>query len=142
MGQAHSQAELAEKAQAEARAKVEAANKKLADYVAEIQDPGAGMTRFQGYAEGTRHIPFRCKGKKAPDLRTDVEAEKPVLVNEAKVAVLNLADPGDLKIYQFIWSEISRGAFVLSDEEKEYDDSVKSWRVLIRYGVSWLEMKA
>lgn len=82
---------------------------------------------------GIDGIPFKGPPPNLKD--TDPEHNQPQLAQQAKVKQLNLAEPKDMEQYQQIIQIIANGYGQISFEDRVYDESIKSWRVLIR----WIE---
>jgi hypothetical protein len=95
---------------------------------------GTSSHVFQGF-DG---IPFR--GNKVPPLLKQEDRVQPEVVVDAKVRVLDLTKEEDQKFYEFIWDQVAKGRFTAPVEDRQYDHRIHGWRVLIRFGVRWLEM--
>lgn len=94
---------------------------------------------YEGFVyPGYEGIPFRSKKDAPPDLKK--EDPDPEIVVDAKIRVLDLTKEDDLMLYEFIWDQCAKRRFVHPSEERQYDPELKGWRVLIRFGVQWLEM--
>ena len=82
---------------------------------------------------GIDGIPFRGP---TPDLKEDdSERKRPQLGEKVGLRQLNLADPADMEEYRRIAQMVGNGYAQISFEERVYDASIMSWRVLIR----WME---
>lgn len=82
---------------------------------------------------GLDGIPFRGP---TPDLKEDdPDRKRPQLGARVDLRQLNLADPADMEAYKKIAQMVGNGYAQISFEERVYDESIKSWRVLIR----WME---
>jgi len=82
---------------------------------------------------GIDGIPFRGP---TPDLKEDdPDRKRPQLGAKVGLRQLNLADPEDMEAYRRIAQMVGNGCAQISFEERMYDESIKSWRVLIR----WME---
>lgn len=80
---------------------------------------------------GIDGFPFRGA---IPDLKeTDPEAFRPQMGQQIFANVLDLSETEDLKYYQQILQLVGNGYAQISVEERKYDDSIKSWRVFIRW---------
>jgi len=79
------------------------------------------------------HEGLPYKGKAFDLKENDPENKQPRMVMEAHVKVFNLADEEDVKKYEEIVQLLVSDKAILSYEEKQYDESVKGWRLLIVY---------
>jgi hypothetical protein len=81
---------------------------------------------------GIEGLPFR--GANIPDLKeTDPSKFRPQVGQQIFANVLDLSDKDDMKYYQQILQLVGNGYAQISVEERKYDDSIRSWRVFIRW---------
>jgi hypothetical protein len=80
---------------------------------------------------------YRANG--IPNIK-EGDSVQPEFKGNAKIAVLDLSDPEDLVKYEGIWEKLAAKEAVLGSEDKQYDEDIKSWRVLIRYSEVWFQM--
>jgi hypothetical protein len=81
---------------------------------------------------GIEGLPFR--GSSIPDLKeTDPDKFRPKVGVQIFANVLNLADKEDMKYYQQILQLVGNGYAQVSVEERQYDSTIKSWHVFIRW---------
>lgn len=86
-------------------------------------------------------IPFRTNGTAAPSLKhDDPQSKQPILVQDAKVRIFDLADKEQLLAYEQVWFRIGRNQFKFSAEERQFLPDVKNWRILLRYSELYLEL--
>ena len=88
------------------------------------------------------NIPFRTHmGQEHPTLkRTDPERQQPQLVRDARIKVFNLSEPADVAEYEQIWDQVAKGLAVISVEERQYDKTIKNWRVFLRWATLFYEV--
>lgn len=67
--------------------------------------------------------------------KDDPEHRKPQLKYDARVKQFNLNDDEHIKAYEKLAQALCSGRAVVSYEEKVYDQSINSWRILVR----WME---
>jgi hypothetical protein len=90
---------------------------------------------------GIDGIPFRTNGTAPPNLKNDdPQAKQPILVQDAKVRIFDLADKEQLLAYEQVWFKIGRQVYKFSAEERQFLPDVKNWRILLRYSELYLEM--
>lgn len=65
----------------------------------------------------------------------DPQHLRPQMRYNACVGQFNLDNEDDMKQYRALCDKICRQQAIVSYEEKEYDDVIKSWRILVR----WME---
>jgi hypothetical protein len=65
----------------------------------------------------------------------DPERLRPELKHNGCVAQFDLSDEEDMIQYRALCQKFCEGRAILSNEEREYDNDIKSWRILIR----WME---
>jgi hypothetical protein len=84
---------------------------------------------------GSDGLPFRGA---VPMLKEDDPPERrPQVGSQVRIDVLNLSDAKDLAYYQEIWQVVANGYGQISCEERRYDEDIKSWRVMIRWFLSY-----
>jgi hypothetical protein len=80
-------------------------------------------------------LPFRGA---IPALKEDDPPERrPQVGSQVRVDLLVLSDPKDLAYYQEIWQVVANGYGQISCEERRYDEDLKSWRVMVRWFLSY-----
>ena len=82
-------------------------------------------------------VPFR--GPTYPMKQDDPEHRKPQYRSEMHVRQFDLSDKDDMEAYTEIAQRVFNQTSWVSFEEKIYDDDIKSWRVLLRWGDSYYE---
>jgi hypothetical protein len=76
-------------------------------------------------------LPFRGT---PPQLKTNDPAHmRPVKDIEAHVKTFLTTNEEDMKEYTAVWSSITRKHAVLGAEERVYDESIKGWRIFMRW---------
>lgn len=76
-------------------------------------------------------LPFR--GKVQNFKESDPEELQPQMGFEAHVEIFELNDDDQKASYQEVVQKLVADEAILSYEEKEYDETIKSWRILIVY---------
>jgi hypothetical protein len=80
---------------------------------------------------GFNSVPFRGS---VPDLKeTDPDHKQPQVGVQAHVEVLATNSADDLKRYEEIMQIIGNGFGQLGAEDRQYDDSIKGWRIFVRW---------
>jgi hypothetical protein len=80
---------------------------------------------------GFNGVPFRGP---VPDLKeNDPEHKQPQVGVQAHVEVLVTNKPEDMARYEEIMQTIGNGFGQLGAEERQYDDSIKGWRIFVRW---------
>ena len=87
------------------------------------------------YSDGYEFDGLPYVGKPLPFKEDDAEELRPQLKHNACCAQFDLSDPDDMAQYRAVSQKVCDGRATISFEEKMYDESIKSWRVLIR----WME---
>ena len=89
---------------------------------------------------GIDGVPFRLPaGEQVPNLKqTDVR--QPVEVWDAHVKVFYLNSREDLKDYTTVVDQIAKGTCLLSAEDRQWDDSKKTFVIFLRWLSRYLEM--
>ena len=83
---------------------------------------------INGMYEG---LPY--KGTRLNLKNKDSESRKPRLENEAHAQTFDMSDPKDLKEFEVVWTQITRGFCAVGFEEKIYDPETKNWRICMRW---------
>jgi hypothetical protein len=88
---------------------------------------------------GIDGVPF--KGKSIPDIKEDdIDSKRPKQGRDVHVDVLDLSKEEDLDYYQDICQLVGNGYAEISFERETYDESIKSWRVFIRWILNYTYM--
>ena len=66
----------------------------------------------------------------------DPDYRQPVLCSTVKTRIFDLSKEGEIEAWNEIMQKVADGVVTVSFEEKTYDQSIHSWRVLLR----WMEM--
>lgn len=117
------------------------------DTVVEVSDtekihPAAKSDSRTGHYvfPGIGGIPYRNRHGKAPNFKGDpITGGHLVQTYSAYVQIFDLSDNEDIIKYQEIMNKCTRGCAQISDEEKVYDNDIKSWRVFLRWTETFLE---
>ena len=100
----------------------------MPDIPPEILDPH-GMLGRKDTLPGWEGIPFRGV---VPQLKNDdPEQKQPREGFHAYTNVFRLDKQEDLEAYTKIKQVIANGFGMMGSEERQYDDSIKSWRIMI-----------
>jgi len=94
----------------------------ISDYIRDI----TGMS--QGKYEGLNYF-----GPKLDMKEEDPDYKKPTKANKAHVKQFDLTNEEDLSRYTAVCQSIADDQSILGFEEREYDPTLKSWRVLMRW---------
>jgi hypothetical protein len=87
---------------------------------------------------GLEGLPFRGT---PPTIKEDDPFEKrPQIGMQTHVRVLDMDDPADLKLYTDIAQLVADGVAQISFEERHWVESKETWKVLIRWIVSFYYM--
>lgn len=90
-----------------------------------------GVLSLPNVFPGFNNVPFRGP---VPALKeNDPEHKQPQVGVQAHAAVLVTTNPEDMKRYEEIMQVIGNGYGQLGAEERQYDDSIKGWRIFIRW---------
>lgn len=73
------------------------------------------------------------KGKVRDYKENDPDDKLPQMGMEAHVDIFELNDKEQLKAYEAVVQKLVSDRAILSYEEKEYDQELKNWRILIVY---------
>ena len=88
---------------------------------------------------GFQGLPFRGK---IPNLKEDdAEFRQPQSTSQLFIRVFDLSKKEDLAYYEKVCQLVANGFATVSVEEKVYDDSIHSWRVLLRWMIDYAYVK-
>jgi hypothetical protein len=80
-------------------------------------------------------LPFRGS---VPQLKEDDSTEKrPQVGTQLYVDVLDLSKPDDLLHYRDVCQMVANGYAQVSYEDRQYDEDVKNWRILLRWFLNY-----
>ena len=103
-------------------------------------DRGDGFNYFKGREDmGMRFRQPTSAGAVAPDIKDLKKDTKEVIA--ARVRNFDLSDVEDMFAYQRVLNDCANGFAEFADREKVYDESIKSWRVLLHWYEFLLESK-
>ena len=97
-------------------------------------DPGT-VENETAVLPGYLGIPFRGP---VPNIKEDdPEYKQPQVGSTVHVRVFDLSKKDDLEYYEKVWQMVANGYAMMSAEEREYDESSKSWRIFMRWAVPY-----
>lgn len=103
----------------------------------ELIDPH-GVLNKPPVLPGMDGKPFRGS---IPQLREN-DVRRPTAASEVRIEVLRLDHEEDLAHYEKISQLCNNGMATMGTEERVYDDSIKSWRVLVRWAYDYTYLPA
>lgn len=90
-----------------------------------------GVLNAPSVFPGHDGVPFRGP---VPDLKSnDPEHKRPQVAVQAHVEILSMDNAEQMKRYQEIMQIIGNGFGQLGAEDRQYDKSIKNWRIFIRW---------
>jgi len=96
-----------------------------------LVDPSGGQRNMAPHLPGHDGLPFR--GVPYDRKENDPSSMQPQVGARVHVEVLNMSEPDDRKRMEDIYTMFTNGNAVISAEERQWDDEIKSWRVLLRW---------
>lgn len=96
-----------------------------------LVDPSGGQSQQPPVFPGYAGLPFR--GVPFDRKEMDPEHQQPKVATRVHVELLEMSKPEDRKRMEDIYTMMCNGYAVVSAEERQWDEELKSWRVFIRW---------
>ena len=96
----------------------------------ELLDP-TGVMDGKAILPGHDGLPFRGP---VPHLKEDdPDFRQPQIGMRMHVRVFDLSESKDMLYYEQVWQLVANGFATISNEDKQYDESKKNWRIFLRW---------
>lgn len=92
------------------------------------------------FFNGFDGVPFRTRGNAAPLLKqTDPQHKQPKTTTDMHVDIFDLSDSKQMLRMQEILDHCAKGKGYISEMDKQYEEKIGSWKVLLVWGEFFLE---